>query len=300
MFTILIMSFHSRHLLPNLVKSINKDFPIVIVDNSQDFVLKKKLEEDHDNVKVITPNENLGFAKGANLAISQIKAEYIFINPADVFLPKKCLENLKECLSEFNDFAMLAPTYNDESKYRNYELYSDKPKVNNKIAEKFGIKEVDIIDGTFIIKKSEFEKIGFFDENIFIYFEPWDLSKRITLGNKKMYVCERIKFHHLGGQSHNPKFDFVATLQRNWHYCWSKFYYYRKHKVLGVGDGNYFYALRKTLPTLIKAFIKCIRFRISNNKKAYQLHMAEIKGLIAAYLLRKSSYRPYESLKKNK
>ena len=90
MFTILIMAFHSRHLLPDLVKSIGMDFPIVILDNSQDYDLKSKLEKDYSNVTVIIPKENLGFAKGANLAISQIKSEYIFINPSDVFLPKKC------------------------------------------------------------------------------------------------------------------------------------------------------------------------------------------------------------------
>ena len=290
MFTILIMAFHSRHILRDLVKSIDKDFPIVILDNSQDYDLKSKLEKDYSNVRVIIPKENLGFAKGANLAISQIKSEYIFINPSDVFLPKKCLTDLKECLNEFNNFAMLAPTYKDESIYRNYELYSSKPEVNNKIAKKFGMKEVDIIDGTFILKKSEYEEIGFFDENIFIYFEPWDLSKRVTLGGKKMYVCEKIKFEHLGGQSHDPKFNFEATLQRNWHYCWSKFYYLRKYN-------SYLYAFKRTAPTLIKAIIKCIKFKLKNNKKEYQTHMAEIKGLIAAYFLRKSTYRPYENRK---
>ena len=154
MFTILIMAFHSRHLLPDLVNSIDKDFPIVILDNSQDYDLKSKLEKNHKNVKVIIPEVNLGFAKGANLAISQINSEYIFINPSDVYLPKKCLSDLKECLNEFNNFAMLAPTYIDESVYRNYELYSYKPDVDNKVAKKFGMKEVDIIDGTFILKKS--------------------------------------------------------------------------------------------------------------------------------------------------
>ena len=298
MFTILIMAFHSGHLLTDLVKSIDKNFSIVIVDNSQDYNLKNELERTYDNVRVIIPKENLGFAKGANLGINQIKTEYIFINPADVLLPPKCLEDLKKCLNEFNDFAMLAPTYKKESTYRNYELYSNKPKLNNAIVEEFGIKEVDIIDGTFIIKKSEFEKIGFFDENIFIYFEPWDLSKRITLAGKKMYVCEKIKFEHLGGQSHHPKFSFEATLQRNWHYCWSKFYYYRKHTVLGVDDGNYFYAFKKTIGTLIKAFIKCIKFKFLNNNTQYQIHMAEVKGFISSYFLRKSAYRPYENFKK--
>ena len=111
------------------------------------------------------------------------------------------------------------------------------------------------------------------------------------MAGKKIYVCDKIKFEHLGGQSHEPKYNFEATLSRNWHYCWSKFYYLRKYT-------NYLYALKKTLPTLIKALFKCSKFKFIKNKKLYQFHKAEIKGLIAAYFLRKSTYRPYESQKR--
>ena len=105
MFTLLIMSFHSRHLVGELVKSINKEIPIVIVENSQDYDLKKKLEDEHSNVKVLIPEKNLGFAKGANWAINQIEDEHIFLNPSDVFLPKQCIEDLIDCMKKFNDFA---------------------------------------------------------------------------------------------------------------------------------------------------------------------------------------------------
>tara|TARA_Y100000590_G_scaffold49633_1_gene52451 strand:- start:9474 stop:10346 length:873 start_codon:yes stop_codon:yes gene_type:complete len=287
MFTLLIMSFHSSHLIYNLVKSIDTNIPIVIVENSQNYDLKKNLESEYKNVKVIIPSENLGFAKGANLGIKEIKTEYIFLNPADVFLPKKCIDDLIQCIKEFDDFAMLAPTYKDESVYKNYELYSSKPKLQNDTAKKFLIKEVDIIDGTFIIKKSKFDKIGFFDENIFIYFEPWDLSKRVINSGEKLYVCDKIKFEHLGGQSHEPKFNYEATLSRNWHYCWSKFYYLRKYS-------NYINAMRKTLPILIRALSKSIKYKFFNDKKLYKIHMAEVRGLISAYFLKKSTYRPYD------
>ena len=290
MFTILIMSFHSRHLIVPLIESIDRKIPIVVLENSQDYELKNLIEKKYDNVKFIIPERNLGFAKGANLAINQIDAEYIFLNPADVFLPKKCIDELIECMSSFNNFAMLAPTYKDEAVYRNYEHYSKFPVVNNSMEKKFGVKEVDIIDGTFILKKSEFKNIGLFDENIFIYFEPWDLSKRVTLAGKKMFVCEKIKFEHLGGQSHDPKYNFQAKLSRNWHYCWSKFYYIRKYS-------NYFYAFKKTVPILFKSIIKCAKCRFKNDKEQYQIHMAEIKGLISAYLFKKSNYRPYETHK---
>ena len=75
MFTLLILSFHSKHLVIDLVKSIDKKIPIVILENSRDYELKNKLEKEYDNVKVIIPDKNLGFAKGANFAIRQIKSE---------------------------------------------------------------------------------------------------------------------------------------------------------------------------------------------------------------------------------
>ena len=108
-----------------------------------------------------------------------------------------------------------------------------------------------------------------------------------------MYVCEKIKFEHLGGQSHDPKFNFEATLQRNWHYCWSKFYYLKKYS-------NYFYAFKKTFSILIKALIKSIKFKLSGDNKLYQIHMAEVHGLLAAYFFRESTYRPYETIKNMK
>ncbi len=288
MFTIVVLSFYSKHLIEKLVEKIDKKIPIIIIENSRDEDFKNEIEFKYKNVRVLIPKENLGFSKGMNLGIQEAKTNYVFLNPADVLLPKKCLDDLTECIEKFNNFAMLAPTYKDESIYKNYELYSEKPKINNDISSKFGIKEVDIIDGTFIIKKSEFENIGLMDENIFIYFETWDLSKRTALANKKMYVCEKIKFEHLGGQSHDPKYNYKATLSRNWHYCWSKFYYFRKYS-------NYFYALKKTLPIFFKAIIKCVKFKLLNNNEEYKIHLAEVKGLMSAYLLKKSTYRPYES-----
>ena len=287
MFTIVIMSLHSRHHLTKFVEKIDENIPIVIFENSQDYEIKEELEKKFKNVRFIIPEKNLGFAKGANLAISQVKTEYIFLNPADVFLSNECLNQLIECINEFSDFAMLAPTYRDETIYRNYELYSSYPKLDLKVAKKFGIKEVDIIDGTFVIKKSEFNKIGFFDENIFIYFETWDLSRRITKAGKKMYVCDNIKFDHLGGQSHNPKFNYEATLSRNWHFNWARFYYFRKYH-------NYFYAFKKSLPVLLRSCLKSMKQKITGNKKEYNIHMAEVKGILSAYFLKESSYRPYE------
>ena len=46
MFTLLIMSFHSEHLVTKLVDSVDKDIPILIVENSQNYVdISKQFSE---------------------------------------------------------------------------------------------------------------------------------------------------------------------------------------------------------------------------------------------------------------
>ena len=288
MFTIVILSFHSQHLVEKTVKSLDRKIPIIIIENSQNSNLKKKLETEYQNVKIIIPTENLGFSKGMNLGIKESKTEYVFLNPADVLLPNNCINSLIDCLKTFNDFAMLAPTYKDETIYKNYEIFSKKEKVNGDSARKYGIKEVDFIDGTFIVKKSQFEKIGLMDENIFIYFETMDLCKRTAKAKKKMFVCDNIKFEHLGGQSHDPNFDFEATLSRNWHYNWSKFYYFKK-------NFGYFFGLRKIFPNFLRSLKGLIISKILNKKPEFAFYRKELSGIISSIFNKPSNYRPFEN-----
>ena len=63
----------------------------------------------------------------------------------------------------------------------------------------------------------QFQKIGFFDENFFIYFEEIDLCKRLKNNNKKIYLDFGIEIEHIGGSSHNKQINYEMELSRNWH-----------------------------------------------------------------------------------
>ena len=123
------------------------------------------------------------------------------------------------------------------------------------------------------------------DENFFLYFENIDLCLRLRKNNQKLYVVENLKFDHFGKQSSHPSFQKQTLICRNWHYCWSKFYLYRKHH-------NYFIAFRKTLPNLIRSIKLCIYYKFKKDDYNFQLHKSELSGLISAYLLKSSFYRP--------
>ena len=135
-----------------------------------------------------------------------------------------------------------------------------------------------------IINKEKFISKEIFDENIFLYFENTDLCLRVKKNNEKIYVIENLKFTHYGIKSSHPSFQNDVLKSRSWHYCWSKFYFYKKHF-------NYFFAFRKTLPNLIKAIKYCVFYKIKKDDLRFQLHKNELLGLLNAYFFKKSSYR---------
>ena len=295
MLTLAFLSHHSKHLINKLVDEIiNYDLgvKILIIENSIDHQLKYELESKYKKqVKVYLPNENLGFSKGMNKAIELSDDQFVFLNPADVILSHTCIQNLLNCLNNFKDFTLLAPTYKDEKIYKNYEefLFSKERETHQFEIENFNLKEVDWIDGTFIVNKEKIENNKIMDENIFIYFETMDMCLNFKKKNQKMFVVENIKFEHIGGSSHERKFNFEAKLSRNWHYNWSKFYYFKK-------NFSYLYALKKFSTVLIKNTLKLLYYFMTRNKESYLLKKAEINGSMHSILLNKSNYRPYKKI----
>ena len=290
MFTIVFLSFQSELHIKRLLFDIKKKYPIIVIENSLNVKLKKELEEKYDNVKVIIPPKNIGISAGYNLGIKESKTNLVFLNPADIVITNKCLENLEECISKIRNFALLAPTYDDESVYKNYEIFDQKKiKTNfeNEIFEKYQVNEVDYIDNDFILNKKHFENIGFFDEKIFLYYETMDLCKKARLANKKIYVCNKIKFSHYGSQSVSSNFSHKIALSRSWHYNWSKFYYFKKHF-------GYFFALKKIFPNFLRSLKRLLISKIYRKKIEYSLNKTELSGIITSVFNKPSDYRPFE------
>ena len=284
MITVVIISFYSHHHILDRIREIGTSVPVVIVENSQDFELKKNLESIYPNVKVLIPPENLGWGKAVNFAIKEINTNYIYLTQPDVILHNDCVMKLEDCVSKFKDFAILTPL--DTGGYKNYQIYSKKE--NNIIDNKYGLEEVDHVDITWLLNKAELGEIGNWDENIFLYYETFDLCKRLREKHKKIFIIKNIQTSHfMGSQSHDTKFEFQSLLNRNWHYNWSKFYYYQKHY-------GYFFGVRKTIPNLLRAIKKYIIHKVFIKGEKHKLHYAEISGLLSSYLKKPSSYRPYE------
>ena len=272
--TVIITSFHSGDKIFDCIKSIDKDVKIIVVENSNDENLKKEIYSKYKNVECILSKENLGYGNANNLALSKTNTNYALIINPDVVLSDNALKNFFLTVKKIPNFGILAPISKNE-KYQNFNIDIDK-----------NLKEVETVKGfAMFLNMKNFKKIGFFDSNFFLYFEEIDLCKRLQSKNIKIYIDPSIKVHHLGGASHDIKFNKSMELSRNWHWMWSTFYFNKKHY-------GYMLALSKILPKFFSSFFKFIFNFILLNKSKSDIYRFRLLGIINSILLKKSSYRP--------
>jgi|TARA_B110000438_G_scaffold298908_1_gene348017 GT2 family glycosyltransferase len=275
--TVIIVSFHSDQIIENLINSIQDDIKILVVENSLNFKLKKHLESNFKNVEVIIPSKNMGNGGGINVGLKLVKTKFSLYLDVDTLPEPNMINVLLEYTKKIKDFSVLAPR--DKNFLYDDELYLEKSRDKNYHKMKF------ITGCALLFNMESVEKIGLFDENIFLYYEEHDFYYRCLKLGLNIYLLDDAKIIHHGSSSVDKNYNYEIQINRNWHYCWSKFYYFKK-------NFGYFYGIKKTIPNLFRAIRKYILYKIKRDFKKSSLHSAEINGLITSYLLKKSSRRP--------
>ena len=281
--SVIIISFQSNHLIKKILSNFKKKHQIIIIENSM-IQSTRKLEKKFQNTNVIIPTENLGYAKAFNLALKKCKNNFVLTITPDVLINKNLIEKIEKVINKLKRFTLLAPEYKNQKIYKNFTPF-EKIKLTEKKINGFKIENVKEIDWCFcIINRKKFKNSKILDENFFMYFETIDLCKKIEKLKHKMLIIRGLKFEHLGTSSSSKKFNNEILVNRNWHFSWSKFYFFRKNQ-------NYIYALKKIIPNVYKNTIGIIISLVRINLFDARLNLASLMGALNGILLRKSSYR---------
>ena len=273
--TVVITSFRSENKIIPCLESINSSLKVLIIENSNNLNFKKEIERKYPNVECIIAGENLGYAKGNNFGLSKVKTKYSLIINPDAELEKNAVNNFLYSSKEVPDFSIISPLIQEEEDLKKIEKKNENRKKKKKNVKGFAM----------FLNMSQFEDVGFFDENFFIYFEEIDLCKRLVLKNKKIYLDPSVRIFHKGGSSHDDTVQEEMELSRNWHWMWSTFYYHRKYS-------GFFIAFIKIFPKLISSIFKIFLHTITFNKNKKKIYICRFSGLINSILGKKSWYRP--------
>jgi len=249
--SIIIVYYGEKKSLSGLLRSIQKNRPkfnleIIVVNNKAGENIKAYFKKYNFVKSIIESGKNLGYGRGNNLGAKSAKGEYLFIINTDIEVIAKSIDILVSFLDGHVDTAIVAPNL----QYPNGNLlenigsrtltplrgifalsFINKIFPNNSISKCYFLKdisknklrEVDTVPGTaFLIRKSVFDNVGGFDNNFFLYFEEFDLCKRVRdLGWKIIIDPKAVVVHYWepgdGGLKLKKYFE------------QSRFYYFKKH-----------------------------------------------------------------------
>ena len=276
--TFVIVTFKSDKIIEECIKSLPKEFPKIIVENSNDKQLKDKLEQNYDNLKVLISN-NIGMGSGNNLGITESKTEFVYIINPDVCFFSDTMQNLNSSIRSVTDFGIMSPISSNKD-YPNFKQKKHDTCLNENLLL------VDEIDGySMILNKKKFNNSYFFDENFFMYLENVDLCRRAKKCKEKILIVKNSQIEHLGAKSVDGTFSQQIEYSRNWHWMWSKFYFKKKYN-------GFILAFFEYLPIILILHLKYLYHKITFNHSRSKILKLRISGLFNSILGNKSYFRP--------
>ena len=271
--TVVITAYKSESKIIKCLESINETYRVVLIENSNNHSLKNKIKKKFKNVECILSKENLGYARGNNLGLSKVITPYALIINPDAILRKDTIKNFFDIKDKIKNFAIIGPAIQDEKKLdNNFDKFT----------------EVESVKGfAMFLNLKEFNNIGFFDENFFIYLEEIDLCRRLRANKKKIYVDPTIIVNHQGGSSHEKEYNYDMELSRNWHWMWSTFYFTKKYN-------GFLFALLSVLRKILSSSIKYVFYLLIFDKKRRLIYKFRLSGLFNSIIGKSSWYRPFD------
>ncbi len=275
--SIILTAHKSKDLVINYIKNIYQKFHIIVIDNSSDIELEKEIKTNYPNVTFDFMSNN-GYGAAINCGSKFVKTKYFLVSNPDVegITPDSIIKFYDAAINIDDQFSMMGPVDLDHKPERRKTGY-----------DKIDLLETNQISGIcMFFNKKNFDAIGGFDENIFLYFEDNDICKRLSKLNKN-YQLNSVKVNHIAGTSVIPKNESDKNKQdnlRTWHFIWSKFYYYRKHY-------TYFIALILFIPTVFRILFRIFFYKIRKNNKKINKYKTRWSGLITSMMGKNSHKR---------
>ena len=283
--TFIIVTYESDNVIDDCLSSIPNNYPIIVIENSGKKSFQEKIEKKYPNAKCVVMEKNEGYSIGNNYGIKLSTTRFVFVLNPDARLKDNALDELDKVSNEIKHFAVLAPTLIRSDSKVGFGLttnYGSYKRTSNTTSDFF---EVDYIQGCgLLLDKNELQNIGFFDENIFMFFDDHDICKRVKSTGKKIYVSKKAHYIHLGAKAVKDEFFNEVEFSRNWHLMWSTFYFNKKHHC-------YFFALKKTYKKLITSMIKFLFFTLTFNSIKAKIYLMRFSGLYNSIIGKKSWYR---------
>ncbi len=235
-----------------------KKFKVILFEQSTFKNNKKNLKKIlRFNFDYFFSSRNLGLSKSSNFIFSKVKTRYCLFTQPDILIDNFAIKNLRKIIKKDKKTIFVTPKF---SKKRIKKI--SKKTLSYKIVKKINA-------ACILCDVNKLKKIGFFDEDFFLYWEDIFLMRKINNTNYKMLEANNVYANHEGGKSteNSSEIRYIRSLN----FIYGEFMYDFKVKKL-----RFIKILRKFIQNLILFFFNIIIFELKESK----INLAKINGII--------------------
>ena len=259
--SVVIVSYNTRQLLADCLSTLQTETAniaseIFVVDNNSTDGSAEMVEQEFPSVQLIRSQVNLGFAAANNRAFPRCTGRYVVLLNSDAFPQPDALRAAVEHMEarpqaglggvrlvgrdqSWQPSARMFPSFVNElfsltglsMRYRRSRIFGRQDRT---WADQLAPAQVDWVPGAFsIIRRDVLEKVGYFDEAFFLYYEEVDLCRRIKNSGYEIWYWPEIVVVHFGGESSKTVQSLAISKSGAQLTLWrmrSEFLYYRKHR----------------------------------------------------------------------
>ncbi|WP_131536256.1 glycosyltransferase family 2 protein [Pedobacter nototheniae] len=226
--SVILVNYNTKDLLRQCLNSLYDKcqsliIEIIVSDNDSSDDSNEMLEKEFKDVIIVKNNANLGFGKANNKAINIANGKYLFLLNTDTYLINDAIKILFEFMerdensevaccggdlfkpngerqASYGNFPTIFDAISQLGFYKLYKQYYNKHLTGGALNYDQNIKVVDYICGAdMFLRRSIMDKIGYFDEDFFLYFEETEMSYRICTNGYKSVLVPSAKIVHLEG-----------------------------------------------------------------------------------------------------
>jgi N-acetylglucosaminyl-diphospho-decaprenol L-rhamnosyltransferase len=249
---------------------------IIVVDNaSTDLTYEKVQEHSVPNVVLLQAGANVGFGNGCNIGLEKVQTPYALLLNPDAKISEESLGELLSCAKQNPDAAIVVPRIVlGDGSYQ--ESYKKKVFIREKSGGKFIVPDgdlcADFLSGAVMLWNMDLmRKVGFFDPNIFLFYEDDDICLRVRDAGYGLVCTPRaIAQHEMGGSTTlNRRVEHL----KQYHLCWSRLYLQQKY----YGGKS---ALKLALFTLMLFLLKSAGYSVVGRFGKARRYKARMGGVI--------------------
>ena len=232
--SVIIINYNTKKLTSSCVKSVKKylkNSQIILVDNastdgSKDFFSKDK------NIEYIYNQNNLGFSKANNIGALAANSDLLLFLNSDTQIFDY---NINQAVDYYtnNNIGILAPKLLNTDSSTQPSCFKEQS-ITNALKEyvfkqKFSFSKYfpetkkpleveNVVGAAILISKKIFNLCDKWNEKYFMYFEDFDLCRKVKKLNKKIiYFPPWTIYHHHGSSKSFKKNDYLISSSKRYH-----------------------------------------------------------------------------------